>query len=93
MTTEPPFRAEQVGSLLRPPEIKEARTKRERGEIGQEDLKSIEDKSISRAVAKQASALLAQDRPGGHDRGGGRREEAASFQRFQPEPGRVLSDP
>jgi 5-methyltetrahydropteroyltriglutamate--homocysteine methyltransferase len=58
MTTEPPFRAEQVGSLLRPLEIKDARAKRERGEIGQADLKSIEDKSISRAVAKQASLGL-----------------------------------
>ena len=58
MTTEPPFRAEQVGSLLRPLEIKDARAKRERGEIGQEDLKSIEDKSIGRAVAKQASLGL-----------------------------------
>ena len=44
MTTEPPFRAEQVGSLLRPLEVKDARAKRERGEIGQADLKSIEDK-------------------------------------------------
>ena len=58
MTTEPPFRAEQVGSLLRPLEVKDARAKRERGEIGQADLKSIEDKWISRAVATQASLGL-----------------------------------
>ena len=29
----PPFRADQVGSLLRPVEIKEARAKVERGEM------------------------------------------------------------
>ena len=33
MRTKPPFRAEHVGSLLRPPEIKDARAKLERGEI------------------------------------------------------------
>src|SRR5580698_7365046 len=31
--TTPPFRADHVGSLLRPPVLKEARAKRERGEI------------------------------------------------------------
>ena len=56
MTTEPPFRAEQVGSLLRPLEIKDARAKRERDEISQADLKSIEDKAISRAVAQAGVA-------------------------------------
>ena len=58
MVTEPPFRADHVGSLLRPQEIKEARAKRESGEIGAADLKAIEDKAISRAVAKEASLGL-----------------------------------
>ena len=49
MVTEPPFRADHVGSLLRPQEIKEARAKRESGEIGAADLKAIEEKAISRA--------------------------------------------
>ena len=31
--TKPPFRADEVGSLLRPPRIKEARAKLEKGEI------------------------------------------------------------
>ena len=31
--TKPPFRADQVGSLLRPAALKEARAKREKGEI------------------------------------------------------------
>jgi 5-methyltetrahydropteroyltriglutamate--homocysteine methyltransferase len=58
MVTEPPFRADHVGSLLRPQEIKEARAKREAGEISAADLKAVEDKAISRAVAKEASLGL-----------------------------------
>jgi 5-methyltetrahydropteroyltriglutamate--homocysteine methyltransferase len=55
---KPPFRAEQVGSLLRPTEIKDARAKRERGEITAQELKTIEDAAIRRAVAKQESIGL-----------------------------------
>ena len=58
MKAEPPFRAEHVGSLLRPQEIKDARAKRERGEISVSDLKAVEDKAVSRAVAKQQSLGL-----------------------------------
>jgi 5-methyltetrahydropteroyltriglutamate--homocysteine methyltransferase len=58
MRTEPPFHAEHVGSLLRPPEIKEARAKRESGGISADDLKAIEDKAIRRAVAKQEALGL-----------------------------------
>ena len=57
MITEPPFRAEHVGSLLRPQDIKDARAKREQGQISAEDLKAIEDKAISRAVAKEARSV------------------------------------
>ncbi len=58
MANEPPFRADHVGSLLRPQEIKEARAKRDAGEISATDLKAVEDKAISRAVAKEASLGL-----------------------------------
>ena len=58
MVTQPPFRADHVGSLLRPQAIKEARAKREAGEIGAADLKAIEDKAISSAVAKEAALGL-----------------------------------
>jgi methionine synthase II (cobalamin-independent) len=34
--TTPPFRADHVGSLLRPPALKEARLRRERAEISAE---------------------------------------------------------
>ena len=36
--TSPPFRADHVGSLLRPAALKEARAKRQKGEITAEAL-------------------------------------------------------
>jgi 5-methyltetrahydropteroyltriglutamate--homocysteine methyltransferase len=48
-----PFRADQVGSLLRPAALKEARQKRERGEISAAELKAVEDREIRAAVRKQ----------------------------------------
>jgi len=54
----PPFRADHVGSLLRPPQLKEARAKHERGEISAHELKAIEDRSIQDAIAKQESIGL-----------------------------------
>src|SRR5215471_17900460 len=50
---KPPFRADHVGSLLRPAALKEARGKRERGEIGADELKAIEDREIAAAIRKQ----------------------------------------
>jgi 5-methyltetrahydropteroyltriglutamate--homocysteine methyltransferase len=41
--TKPPFRADQVGSLLRSSALKDARAKRAAGEITAEQLKTIED--------------------------------------------------
>ena len=43
---KPPFRADHVGSLLRPALLKEARAKREKGEITAEQLKQVDRKSV-----------------------------------------------
>jgi hypothetical protein len=56
--TKAPFRADEVGSLLRPQRIKEARAKLERGEITAEDLRKAEDLEIEKVVHKQASIGL-----------------------------------
>ena len=56
--TKPPFRADQVGSLLRSAPVKEARTKRVTGEITQAQLKAVEDAEIARLVAKQEAVGL-----------------------------------
>src|SRR5258708_2750428 len=51
--TTPPFRADHVGSLLRPQALKDARAKRVKGEISAADLKAIEDREIERVIKKQ----------------------------------------
>jgi 5-methyltetrahydropteroyltriglutamate--homocysteine methyltransferase len=56
--TKAPFRADEVGSLLRPQRIKEARARREQGEISADDLRKVEDTEIEKVVHKQASTGL-----------------------------------
>ena len=51
--TRPPFRADHVGSLLRTGPLKEARAKRERGEISAEALKAVEDREIAGIIKRQ----------------------------------------
>jgi 5-methyltetrahydropteroyltriglutamate--homocysteine methyltransferase len=50
---KPPFRAEHIGSLLRPAALLEQRTRFARGEISQNDLAAAENAAISEAVALQ----------------------------------------
>jgi 5-methyltetrahydropteroyltriglutamate--homocysteine methyltransferase len=57
-TTTPPFRADMVGSLLRPATLKEARQKREKGQIGAAELQRIEDQEIANVLAKQEEVGL-----------------------------------
>src|SRR5262252_11166109 len=51
--TVPPFRADHVGSLLRTRPLKEARVRREKGEISSAELKAIEDREIAAVIKKQ----------------------------------------
>lgn len=54
----PPFRADQVGSLLRPGELLDAREKFQKGEISAEELRHVEDDSITEAIKKEESVGL-----------------------------------
>jgi len=56
--TRPPFRADHVGSLLRPAELKEARAKYARGEIDATALRTVEDRAIERVIRKQEEVGL-----------------------------------
>ena len=51
--TKPPFRADHVGSILRSASIKDARAKREKGEITAAALKEVEDREIEKIIQKQ----------------------------------------
>ena len=58
MRTTPPFRADHVGSLLRPPELLAARDDFAAGRIGAARLRAVEDAAIAAAVTMQADAGL-----------------------------------
>ena len=57
-STRPPFRADHVGSLLRPPELHAARAKAAAGEISAAELAGIEDRCIEGAIRGQEAAGL-----------------------------------
>jgi len=56
--TKPPFRADHVGSLLRPAALKEARERRAKGEITTDALKAVEDRAIEEIIKKQEAVGL-----------------------------------
>jgi 5-methyltetrahydropteroyltriglutamate--homocysteine methyltransferase len=56
--SKPPFRADHVGSLLRPAALKTARERHQRGEMSAADLKAIEDREIEAAIRTQESIGL-----------------------------------
>jgi len=55
---KPPFRADHVGSLLRPVELREARAARAEGRLDPAALRDIEDRCIRDAIAKQKATGL-----------------------------------
>ena len=58
MPGSPPFRAEHVGSLLRPDALKAARAQFEAGAIDRQALKAVEDDHILTAIRKQEAIGL-----------------------------------
>ena len=56
--SRPPFHGDQVGSLLRPAALQQARAQAEAGTITQAELRAIEDRSIRDMVALQEAAGL-----------------------------------
>jgi len=55
---KPPFRADHVGSLLRPQHLLDARSKRDKGEISAAQLRSIEDDAIRHVIKRQEEVGL-----------------------------------
>ena len=56
--SQPPFRADHVGSLLRPAALKAARERHAKGEITAAALKAVEDREIERVIKKQEETGL-----------------------------------
>ncbi|MEA3394183.1 MAG: 5-methyltetrahydropteroyltriglutamate--homocysteine S-methyltransferase [Pseudomonadota bacterium] len=58
LRTTPPFRADHVGSFLRPKFLLEAREQKAKGEITAEQLRKVEDKAITEIVRFQEDVGL-----------------------------------
>ena len=58
MAEDGPWHSEGVGSLLRPPELIEARRRRAVGELGAAEFKRIEDAAVESAIRLQENAGL-----------------------------------
>ena len=58
MRNKPPFRADHVGSLLRPPELLAARDDHAAGHIDSDQLRAVEDEAIRDVVAMQKEVGL-----------------------------------
>lgn len=56
MITKPPFRAEHVGSLLRPTELKSAFVQFNKGQVDRTRYEAVLERAITRAVEKQERA-------------------------------------
>jgi len=55
---KPPFRADHVGSLLRPAALKQARAQRANGEITPDRLRAVEDREIENVIRRQEEVGL-----------------------------------
>src|SRR3954467_4323280 len=55
---KPPFRADHVGSLLRPQKLLKAREQHAAGDIGDDELRGIEDEAIEDVVKMQGEVGL-----------------------------------
>lgn len=58
MSDRPPFRADHVGSFLRPEAVMQARQRRADGEIDADDLRAVEDEAIAQVVRRQEDVGL-----------------------------------
>ncbi|HEY0248501.1 MAG TPA: 5-methyltetrahydropteroyltriglutamate--homocysteine S-methyltransferase [Gryllotalpicola sp.] len=58
VTVSPPFRADIVGSFLRPTAVKQARAQHEMGALDAAALRAVEDEAIGELIAKEADAGL-----------------------------------
>lgn len=56
--SRPPFRADQVGSLLRPEALKQARNQHQSGTITDDRLHQVEDTEIRKIIARQEEVGL-----------------------------------
>ena len=59
--TVPPFRADHVGSVLRPAKLHAARTEHAGGAITDEQLRAVEDEAVREVVARELKSFAEQE--------------------------------
>src|SRR5215472_9985838 len=89
--TSPPFRADHVGSLLRPPELRQARDDFAAGKITAGQLRAVEDEAIRGAVALQRDVGLRSVTDGEFRRGSWHMDFVYQIGGIGQVPGHLLS--
>ena len=87
--SKPPFRADHVGSLIRTPELVEARDRRAKGEISEAELKDIQHAAIRQVAALQEGLGLRSVTDGEYNRGGWHTDFLHSFANVVSAPSRI----
>jgi 5-methyltetrahydropteroyltriglutamate--homocysteine methyltransferase len=87
---KPHYRAEQVGSLLRPAELLEARAAFAAGELPEENFRALEDRAIREALRRQSDIGLDILTDGEFRRGSWLTDMAEAVEGFVPD--RVVLD-
>jgi 5-methyltetrahydropteroyltriglutamate--homocysteine methyltransferase len=78
------YRADHVGSLLRPPELLEARANHAAGRISDEQLKSVEDNAVLKALELQGQTGVSIFSDGEYRRSGWGGDFAAAVDGYVP---------
>ena len=78
------YRADHVGSLLRPDEIKQARVSFSEGSINSDQLKEVEDKAVLAALERQKSIGIDVFTDGEFRRGGFQNDLVEAVEGFMP---------
>jgi len=84
-----PFRADQVGSYLRPDPLIKARDRASKGEITRQELRSVEDRCIRDVVSLQESIGLKCVTDGEFRRGSWNKDFLAGFDNVVERPGNL----
>lgn len=82
--TRPPFRADQVGSLVRPPELVAARQAWNKGETSAEELQRIQHAAIRDVVRRQQEVGLRAVTDGEFNRASWQTDFLLKFQNVEP---------
>src|SRR6266567_1280870 len=87
--TKPPFRADQVGSLIRPASLVAARQEAERGEIAAAELRRIQEEAIRGVVRMQEDVGLKPITDGEYNRQAWHRDFLLRFDNVKLVPSKI----